>query len=199
MISQTQAATWQHESNSLIHNAEMQYHFKNTYMQWKTLDLHGVLRILLGLRQLFLPHLFRHLRLLLHLREALAAHLLGTQAFLGPQLGGEADNVWWFGRGATNLAPREQCYINLWILKHVPRGQTLTPFLVVMGFFFPMRDGFTSVAQQTTTWHQVAGKLRLFQNPTEHDKETSHKIRLSAARIFQLSNNWLTKHDKTVG
>lgn len=49
-------------------------------------SLHGLLSLFLGLSNLLLPQLLGHLRLLLHLREALTAHLLSTQTFLCTEL-----------------------------------------------------------------------------------------------------------------
>lgn len=51
---------------------------------------HGLLGLLLGISHLLLTELLCHLGLPLNLTEALAAHLLGPEAFLGTQLGRES-------------------------------------------------------------------------------------------------------------
>lgn len=48
--------------------------------------LHRLLCLFFGLSYLLLPHFLSNLRLFLHLREALAAHLLSTQTFLCSEL-----------------------------------------------------------------------------------------------------------------
>lgn len=48
--------------------------------------LHGILGLFFGLGCLLLPQFLGDLRLFLHLREALAAHLLSTQTFLCSEL-----------------------------------------------------------------------------------------------------------------
>lgn len=58
---------------------------------------HGLLGLLLGISHLLLTELLCHLGLSLNLAEALAAHLLGPEAFLSTQLGGEAHD-----RGLAN-------------------------------------------------------------------------------------------------
>lgn len=52
----------------------------------QTVFLHRLLGLFFGLSYLLLPQFLGNLRLFLHLREALAAHLLSTQTFLCSEL-----------------------------------------------------------------------------------------------------------------
>ena len=90
--------------------------------------------------------------------------------FLAPSWGERTDNIWWFGRSATNLSPLEQCYINLCILKHVRRGQTPNTYPLFSGHgLFLSNEGRFDICSTTNHEHQVTSKLKLFQSPTEHD------------------------------